>query len=298
MARSVLKNLFTKPLNLELTGRSVSFNSVVDFEFSLASRTEVPAAKFAELVGLPPAELKKEATSIREVERRFFDVLARSLESNGNIGLLMRELDPKLFPQDHEWRSVIAALNTQPKEYDDFKKIALVKYMQYLGSRQEVLKSIYANTHRDTEVEPEPEPDAESALQRTVIFDVAELAPKVAEVSAIHLERLPRGETVYIARSTALELPVVLSRHRFTIHFGRDVRLVDESGNASHLHEGRNTIGRQPDCDVIIDSGYRDVSRKHLIIDLIDSALVTLTDLSSHGTFLPSGYLDATIDPG
>ena len=42
----------------------------------------------AELVRLEPAALEREAESIRDVQRRFVEVLARSLESPGSLGHL------------------------------------------------------------------------------------------------------------------------------------------------------------------------------------------------------------------
>ena len=43
-AGAVLKDFFARPLRLVLGDRQLSFATVADFEFALASRTEVPAA--------------------------------------------------------------------------------------------------------------------------------------------------------------------------------------------------------------------------------------------------------------
>jgi len=296
----VLKNLFVKPLQLELDERTVSFNTPGDFEFCLASRTEVPAAKIAELVRMTPDALRREASKIREVEKRFVEVIAKSIEETGSIGYLLADMDLKLFSQDHAWRSIIAALARQPREFDEFKKIALVKYVQYLASRQDVLKSLYA-ARREEEREPgEPEGPANPALRQTLIFDLSSPdGVPVADSSAAaptpraSLERLPRGETVTIALAPGEDLRLVLSRHRFTLTRGARCYLADENGGDYLLRPGRNLVGRQPGNDVVVDSGYRDVSRKHLIIDIGDEHAVRLTDLSAHGTYVPGEVLGA-----
>ena len=142
------------------TRRSIA-TATAAFDFALASRTEVPAAKVAELVRCDPAALEREATSIREVEKHFVEILSNALEGSAGIGPRLRELDLKLFSQDHEWRHIMRSLIEQGPEYDDFKRVALAKYLQYLGSRQDILRSIYANKHSDRAVTPAPEPSGQ-----------------------------------------------------------------------------------------------------------------------------------------
>ena len=56
-----------KPIKLDIESRVITFNSLTYFEFSLASRTEVPARKIADLIPLSTEELRQEATNIRRV---------------------------------------------------------------------------------------------------------------------------------------------------------------------------------------------------------------------------------------
>ena len=84
---------------------------------------------------------------------------------------------------------------------------------------------------------------------------------------------------------------MVLSRHKFKIVSGQQLHLVDENGPDYELQYGRNRVGREQGNDVIVDPAYRDVSRKHLIIDVESPRHVRLTDLSSHGTYVPSAQL-------
>ena len=81
----------------------------------------------------------------RQVEKRFAQVLTQSIQESGLVGELMREVEIKLFSQDHGWRDLIENLNQCGPEHDAYKRLALVKYMQYLTARQEVVKTLYAN---------------------------------------------------------------------------------------------------------------------------------------------------------
>ena len=82
-------------------------------------------------------------------------------------------------------------------------------------------------------------------------------------------------------------MELVLSRHRFRLMGGKTFRLQDGSGSAYELHPGKNFVGRQAGNDVVVEAEYRAVSRRHLIVEPIGENTALLTDLSSHGTFVP-----------
>lgn len=285
----MFSNRNSDTLSLELPDRRVHFNSVADFEFCLASRTEVPASKVAELVRLRPDELEREAGSIRSVEKRFVDVLARSLDGVGKMSGHLRELDAKLFSADHQWRDIMRALTVQGDEFDEYKKIALIKYVQYLGSRQDVLKSVYASkTEGGADAH---ESGVQGDLRQTVIF---ELSPEEESSDGTGTyARLPRGETVRVDLGPEETLELILSRHRFAVVPGRQSYLSDSEGADYALRPGPNLVGRLPENDAVVNVAYRDVSRKHLVIDVCGDNSFRLTDLSAHGTFVPRRFLDA-----
>ena len=76
----MLNKFFTKPIELIVGEQNLTLNSLTDFEFSLAGRTSVPSKKITEMVKCSLAELKNEARSIKEIERRFVSVLSKSIE--------------------------------------------------------------------------------------------------------------------------------------------------------------------------------------------------------------------------
>jgi hypothetical protein len=292
-AASMLDSLFRRSLELKVGDRTLRFGSRVDFEFALASRTEVPAGKISELVRFDAQQLLDEASSVRDVERHFVDVLSRSMQEPGSIGYLVRQMDMKLFSQDHEWRAIMQALARQDGRFDDYKQLALVKYMQYLASRQDVLKGIYTHKASLAAHSREPESSEEVDLRETLIFDVSAYpaglgARRQGTSPPARFIRLPRGERVRIRAGLGEPLEVVLSRHPFRIVDGSPPMLVDDDGKEHPLHTGRNVLGRHPDSDIMLDAAYRDVSRTHLILELDESGEVRLTDLSSHGTFVPA----------
>ena len=280
-------------LSLELTDKTVTFNGLPEFEFALSSRTEFPVRKVAQLIERAPEELEQVAHQIRQVEKRFADVLARSIQEPGIIGELMRDIEIKLFSQDHDWRDIVEALHYKSPHYDEYRKIALVKYMQYLGSRQDVLRSIYLDKVSDDARPQAPHEDSASAedavsIKDTAIFEVGGLE---AGDEAARFAEIPRGETLHIQLNPGEPIELRLSTCHAKLFPGVHFYFVDDAGNNHVLRPGQNVLGRHVSCDVVIAAEHRSVSRRHLIIEPVAEDAIRLTDISSHGTFVPSRYL-------
>ncbi len=275
-------------LELDLPDRTLRFRGITEFEFALSSKTEYPVGRVAELLPRSPADLRKVATHIRQVEKRFAEVLTDSMHEPGLVSELMREVGIKLFSKDHGWRDLIEGLNQCGPAYDEYKRLALVKYMQYLGSRQDVLRSIYLDKIRDgartalAEVVPAPA----WSTHETELFDASSVGGAVGDaVDTWDCYRaLERGETVIVHIPPGEAVELRLSVHPFRLYGGQSHYLVDENGAEHLLRPGKNMVGRQVDGDVVVDPQLRAVSRRHLIIETIDEETVALTDVSAHGT--------------
>ncbi len=284
-------------LELSIDGERHIFHSPREFEFALAGRTCLPAPKIAALSRLGDVDLLREAEAIRAVEQRFSEALSGALEDITTVGPLLKTMEPSIISQDNNWRSIISALNRVEHISESYKKIALVKYMQYLTSRQEVVKSLYSNRHpRDTD---EARPENQSAVYRptarfreTMLFDLNDI-PDLERQEA-SFSRLPKGETVEVDLAEERSVDLLLAKHQCRILLRDKLLFVDERGHNSELCVGRNVVGRDSTSDIIIDATLRDVSRKHLIVESDGVRQIKLTDISSHGTSLPPRYLDYT----
>ena len=302
--RSLFRKRSRKPLVLDLPGKTLVFSSPAEFEFGLASRIEFPVRKAARLVEHSVENLKSMAIKLRAVEKRFAAVFARCLEQPDRIGELLGELESGLLSQDHDWRDIVQALCEQGPEYDDFKNIALVKYMQYLASRQAVLRSIFLEKVQGGLELQSPEPEEQSAgkpmlasvlpisYKDTALFDLDQSGSGGAggdddDGGTQPLKPVPRGETICIRFIDGRELDVKLASHRYKLFPGKHFCLVDDVSGVTHLlRSGRNVIGRHSGNEVVIDPAYLAISRKHVIIEPISENAALLTDISSHGTFL------------
>ena len=284
-------------LEISIDGERYVFQSPRDFEFALNGRTCLPAPKIAALSRLDDDELLREAEAIHAVEQRFAEVLSGALEDITSIGPLLKTMEPSIISQDNSWRSIIGALNGLDGIPETYKKIALVKYLQYLTSRQEVVKNLYAN--RRLREAGEVRPAIGSPMYRpTARFREAMLSnlngfpdPERLETS---FSRLPKGETVEVNMEEDRAIELLLAKHQCRILLRDRLLFVDQSGHDSELRVGRNVVGRDTTNDVIMDANLCDVSRKHLVVESDGVQRIKLTDISSHGTSLPPRFLGYT----
>lgn len=284
----------SEPLSLEIGEQKITFHSLSEFEFAMSGRTDVPSRKIAELVALTGAELKKEAKAIKAVEQMFVDVLAKSIDEPGTISELLRQIDVHVFSQDHHWRDLMRSLNEKTTDYDDLRRIALVKYMQYLRSRQDVIKQTYAVKKRESRASTSNTSATNdknmSGMRDTVIFDT--VVAEQDKDTTRDFTRLPKGESVHLKLHPQEIVPLRLSKHAFHIVHDENLRLIDDHEQAHPLKRGKNVVGRDSICNIVLDSAYRDISRVHLMIEVSSEDTVRITDLSSHGTYVPRRFVD------
>jgi hypothetical protein len=283
--------IFSSALRIEVGGKSLTFTSLDDLDFTLASRTEVPAAKLEELAQLGDEELGREADGMQRVANHFVDLLARAVELQATVGRRLRGMDLKLFSQDHQWRGIMTALYGQDSDYDAYKRLALERYVQYLNSRQAAVQAIRRRRQRSAvaPVREAPLRGPEDGLRETVLFDAAREEPEGQRPN--RLVRAPRGEPVELALAEGEVAELRLSKHLCRLVAGPAARFIDEAGGEHPLREGRNAVGRDPQNDVVLSPDARDVSRVHLVLELDRAGAIRLTDLSSHGTFLSARVL-------
>ncbi|MGR9090897.1 MAG: FHA domain-containing protein, partial [Gammaproteobacteria bacterium] len=127
-------------------------------------------------------------------------------------------------------------------------------------------------------------------LKDTIIFDSVILEQQNDKTS--EFSRLPKGEAHNINVGSGQRMNLRFSKHSFQLaNNGGEYAIIDDKNREYPLQEGKNIVGRDNVCNVVVDNVYRDVSRIHLIIEPLNTHQVRLTDLSSHGTFVPHRYL-------
>lgn len=280
------------PLKVDINGVTVTFNTIDDLKFALDAKTQLPISKYDELRALSLDALKKQAMDIRKVEVRLLQILDDSFDEPVSVDYQLRDMDIRVFSEDHGWRGLIEALNDRDTFFADFKRVVLVKYLQYLANRQDLIKRVYWTKYRETEGAPDASQLPETRdVRETAIFDANELSGLLKEGDTDSVQRLPRGEPVDVRLLPGQEMTLRLSVHPFKMVRADGAYLVDEQGREYPLQSRRSSVGRSTDNDVVVDSAFRAISRKHLIVEFPSKDRVTFTDRSSHGTYLPLRHL-------
>ncbi len=290
----MLNKFFAKPIEITINEQTLKFCSLADYEFSLAGRTSVPSKKITGMVKFSLDELKKEAKTIKEIEKRFVSILSKSIEDPDSINRALREMDPQIFSQDHGWRTIISSLHEGDEELNEFRRVALVKYMQYLSSRQEIIKYLYSEKKKHVKSSTSDKTEAGSELKDTLILENTVFEPLSGSGSSENMEKMPKGENVTIRMKDGKNIDVLLSKHQCKlVGTESDTKFIDDAGRSYQLKIGKNTIGRDSKSDIMMDPELRDISRIHLVIEMDDTNTLYMTDLSSHGTYLPAKYLES-----
>ncbi len=288
----MLNKFFAKPIEITVGEQSLKFSSLADFEFGLAGRTSVPSKKITSMVKFSIDELRKEAKTIKEIEKQFVAMLSKSIEDPESINRALREMDAQIFSQDHGWRSIISALHSGDEELNEFRRVALVKYMQYLSSRQEIIKYLYSEKKKHVKDRSNSEEGNE--FKDTLMLENTVFEPLSENKTSAEMEKMPKGENVTIRMKKGKGIDVLISKHPCKIICDESgIKFIDESGRSYKLKIGKNVIGRDSKSDIMLDPNLRDVSRTHLVIEADDDNTLYLTDLSAHGTYIPLKYLES-----
>lgn len=293
--------------DLTLPGRrceSMVAGDLEEFRKSLEARTRVPPERILEFLAMSDVELIQQSRVIGRIERRFSGILTRVDRDSVTIAGFLRALDIRVFTRDHKWRNIIAALNQRGLDYDDYRRLALERYLEYLRFRREILMFIHRRRAERAESVPERPSEGKprhlDTLQMTSILpgDARDTdafkrpASQLQPMASDKFVRLPRNETVDVTLAPRELLDLFLAAHRFTLSIvGGDLQLVDEQGVTYFLPQGQRTLGRHARNDIIVDTDYREISRFHLVIEWQGGNTVQLTDISTLGTFLAPEYV-------
>lgn len=279
-------------LALVLGNDTLHFKSVDDFSFAVESRTSIPCARFDDLQTLTAEQLWTEARSIKSTERMLVNILEEALCRGSDCGTGIENLGVDVFSEDHSWRRLMRALLKLGPAYEGYKRVALIKYMQYLGARQEIIRAVYSlrrGLTYDDRARPAPNQDA-IWFGETLLFDTT--ADELSAQRFSDFRRLPRGETIKVHVLPGHPVTIRLATHSFILINDGGWVLYDPDGRAYVLHDGKNVVGRDRMNSVTTSKEYRNLSRRHLIAEPFDDHAVLITDLSSRGTYVPSPHIE------
>lgn len=285
----VLKRLFSRlrqqALEVEIAGCPQKFDDVEQFGQFLDLRLEVPAATVKRMAALDGHALAREARHVSRAYKNAVDIMVRAAETGQSVIRLWRQLDISRVPDDHDWPSILFAVGNADQVPDGFHRVAIAHYIRYLDARRNLTDSLQHEIQK-----------FESASNQPVVplsmRGLLDQEPRFTTTRHSIYARLPRRRSITVNFATQPNLTLYLARNRFLLkQYEGSLQLLGQDGVTYVLHSGRNTIGRSSQCDIRVQTSQSDISREHLLIEVDETGQVSLTDLSSRGTYVPPEVL-------
>jgi len=276
----MLQNIFTKPVELNIGDKVITFKSFDDFEFSLGARTTIPLEKITDALKATQGELDLESNAILIAIEKISELINQTSES-GEVTQSLKAINPVIFSNDNGWRDIFFALKKhRSADSSKYKQIALTFYLQYLTNRQDMVQAIKAQVEKDNIQEE----NAESAQFKTGELDLDEKFDSGVLAKELGLSSMPIGEPVSFEVKEGDEIALLLANYQCKLVVKDTIKFIDSNNEEHSLSAGKNKVGRGSECKVRFMDTMQRISRLHLTINIHDDNKLEITDLSTYGT--------------
>ena len=282
----------TEPRPMRLPGYDGPITCLAELEKVLKPRTFIPTQRYARFLALDDETLARAGVTTRYAAAHLKRMLQDLRGHTGHVTVMLAAMDLGFFSLDHSWREVIKALVDAGPRVASYQLLAISNYRRYLLHCHDTLDEISTDRLQSALWAESTEHGEERTQLAAASRTGYDGSRKRQEVLVRDLVRLPKGMTLRLLQGRAGPFVLWLGKRRFRVESWSGASLVDERGNGAELHDGRNAVGRALYNDVIVDSQFDDVSRRHLILDLNDGTPCAITDLSSSGTFISQALVD------
>lgn len=283
--KRLLSHIRRQTLEFEVAGCLQSFDNIEQFVEFLDLRLEVPAFTVKQMASFDGHALAREARHVSRAYKNAVDIMVRSAETGQSVTRLWRQLDISRVPEDHDWPSILFAIGNADQFPDTFHRAALAHYIRYLDARRNLVDSMQHELQKVEAVGNQPV--VPLSMQGLMGHE-----PRFTTTRHSIYARLPRKRSIPVNFASQPNLTIYLARNRFLLKQNAgSVQLLGQDGAVYPLHSGRNTIGRSSQCDIRVETSQSDISREHLLIEISEDGSVSLTDLSSRGTYVPPEIL-------
>ncbi len=276
----MLQKILTKPVELNIDDKIITFKSIDDFEFALGARTTIPLEKITDALKATPGELDLELNAIVVAIEQLSELNNQSPET-GDITKTLKAINPAIFSNDNGWRDIFFALKKDTSaDSSKYKQIALTSYLQYLTNRQEMIQTIKTQLEKENinKENIEPAQFRTGELEIDGEFDSKILAEELG------MTNMPVAEYVAIEVKEGDEIALLLANYQCKLIVKEGVKFIDNENIEYPIMKGMNKIGRGRECTVRFSDTMQRISRLHLIIINHDNKKLELTDLSTYGT--------------
>lgn len=276
----MLQKIFTKPLELNIGEKVITFKSMEDFQFAMNARTMLPQTRIIEAISSAANELNMELNTIDIAIEQITELIKQSEENE--VTQKLKAINPVIFSSDNNWRDIFFALKKhRSAESSQYKLIALKAYLQYLNNRKETIQSMKARLDKLENKFGQSEP----VQFRTGELDIDENFDSKVLAKELGMNSMPTGEYVSLDVEAGDEISLLLANYQCKLIVRDGIRFIDQDSESYPITTGMNKVGRGRECSIRFNDTIQRISRLHLIIINHDNKKLELSDVSTYGTY-------------
>lgn len=259
---------------IEIGGERVPLSEPVRFDEFLADRVRLTPAERRRIAGGDATTTGRALERVRRLHGQILRALVRCADTRTPLQNVWAELDFNDVPEDQNWQDLLFTIGNRSHLPHEIRRILLCRFVEYLEARQQFLLERVAVLGSA----------GEAALDS---MGTGEMEPLTERASRPGFVRLPHNRGIDVETGAGTEITLRLASCRVALYCGDAWWLNETDGTRHRLAPGPNLVGRSRECDVSLGPGVADVSRRHAVIEVIDSCRLRITDLSTRGTWLP-----------
>ena len=284
----MLEKFLSKPIELEINNKTITFSTIDDFEFSLNARTSISSDRVTGMISASFDELNDELKSICSAKFELDRLLSESPEKSTGINMRLKSLDTAIFSKENDWRDIFIALNGYDSiNLSKHKNIALKMYLQYLKNRSNIANKIKNKLEIKKRLAQKGD-DAQIETLMSISNNLSTIESHAETLrSESNLVQIPKAKSISLEIGNGDSIDIYLAEYQCKLISNNGIKFIDSDNIEHALELGENKIGRGKDCNVKLNEGMREISRLHLLIDNDGHKKIKLTDLSVQGTYLP-----------
>lgn len=276
----MLQNIFSKPVELKIGDKVITFKSMEDFEFAMNARTMLPHGRVIEAVNSTQNELNMESNNIEIAMEQITELIKQAEDSE--VTQKLKAINPVIFSSDNNWRDIFFALKKHHSaESSQYKLIALKSYLQYLSNRKETVQTMKNRLEKISDTQGNNEP----VQFRTGELDIDDSFDSSALAKELGMNEMPTGEYVTIDVEKGDEISLLLANYHCKLSIKDSIKFIDSDKTSYPLTTGMNKVGRGRECSIRFNDMMQRISRLHLIIINHDNKKLELSDVSTYGSY-------------
>ena len=276
----MLGKILIKPLELDISGKKIVFNSINDFEFALDARTSIPLEKVTDAVISKLEVLLLESNAIEVAIEKLTELLSEAPEKSSGLNMRLKPVNSVVFSHDNGWRDIFIALKQyESNDSSQYKQLALKKYVEYLSNRKKLIDLLLKQKNSKVDSNAEAPPFRTGELEIDKDFDPNVLKEKLG------MSSMPKGEIVEFVIKEGEKINLLLANYACKLISKNGIYFIDHNKVAYPIETGETKIGRGKECPIRFPDAMQKISRLHLKIINHDGENLELIDLSTYGTF-------------